>query len=101
MPSIMDVKSKHRPPVKLIAGLAIASLLLVGTYVASAGAEERHGDQRGGQHHDNRGHDGDRGGGYYGAPPVVYANPGYYAAPPVVYSPGVAVVMPGISIGIQ
>jgi hypothetical protein len=101
MTLIMDARSKRRPRAKLIAGLTIASVLLLGTFVATANADERHGDHRGGERHDNRGHGGDRGGGYYGAPPVVYSNPGYYAAPPVVYSPGVAVALPGVSIGIQ
>jgi hypothetical protein len=101
MPSVIDIKAKRSPPAKLIAGLAIASALLFGTFVVTANADERHGDHRGGERHDNRGHGGDRGGGYYGAPPVVYANPGYYAAPPVVYSPGVAIALPGVSIGIQ
>jgi hypothetical protein len=98
MTSIMDAKSNHRAPAMRLAGLVIASAVLFGTSVVSAGAEDRHGDRRGGERHDDRGHGG--GGGYYAAPPVVYGNPGY-AAPPVVYGPAVGIALPGVSIGIQ
>ena len=65
--------------------------------VAKASAKERHGDHRGGERHD---HERGRGGGYYGAPSVVYGNTGYYP-PPMVYGPGVGIVLPGASIGIR
>jgi hypothetical protein len=97
MTSIMGAKSNRRLPSKLIAGLAF---LLLGTFVVSAGAEERHDAHRGGERQDNRGHGGGWGGGYYAAPPVVYGSPGYYP-PPVVYGPGVGVSLPGLSIGIR
>jgi hypothetical protein len=83
---------------KLAASLAIASLLLLGTIVVPAHADDRHGDRgRDRGHHDDRGRDG---GGYYAPPPVVYGGPGYYA-PPVVYGPGVGIALPGVTIGIQ
>jgi hypothetical protein len=98
MTSIMGARSNRRLPPKLIAGLAF---LLLGTFVVTAGAEERHDAHRGGERHDNRGHGGGwGGGGYYAAPPVVYGNPGYYP-PPVVYGPAVGIALPGLSIGIQ
>ncbi len=89
---------------RLPARLVIASVLVFGPFVASAGADERHDDHRGGDRHDNRGHDGGRSGGWdrgnYAAPPVVYGGPGYYP-PPVVYGPAVGIALPGITIGIQ
>jgi hypothetical protein len=93
---------------KLLSGLAIASIFLLGTFAVSARADERHDGHRGGERHGDRGHDGDRhgggwgggDGGYYPAPPVVYGNPGYYP-PPVVYGPAVGIVLPGVSIGIR
>jgi hypothetical protein len=85
------------PKSKLSAGLAIASVLLLGTAIVSASADERHDDHRGG---DDRGHQGGWGGGAYPAPPVVYGRPEYYP-PPIVYGPAVGIVLPGISIGIQ
>jgi hypothetical protein len=96
MTSIMGIKSKRPPQAKLIAGLAF---LLLGTFVVTAGAEERHDAHRGGERQDNHGHGGGWGGGYYAAPPVVYGSPGYY--PPVVYGPGVGVSLPGVSIGFR
>jgi hypothetical protein len=70
--------------------LAVAALLLAGTFAASANADDRHRDDRGrADHRDWHGH-----GGYYAPPPVVYGGP-VYAPPPVVYGPGV-----GISIQI-
>jgi hypothetical protein len=93
MTSIMGARSNRRLPAKPVAGLAF---LLLGTLVVTAGAEERDDAHRGGERHDNRGH----GGGYYAAPPVVYANPGYYP-PPVVYGPAVGIAPPGLRIGIQ
>jgi hypothetical protein len=86
---------------KLTAGLVIASVLLLGTSIGSAGADERHDAHGGGGHGGDRGHQGGwGGGGPYRAPPVVYGQPAYYP-PPVVYGPAVGVVLPGISIGIR
>jgi hypothetical protein len=95
MTSIMGAKSK------LAASLAIASVLLLGAFAVPASADERHGDRGDRGRHDDRGHRGGGwGGGYYAPPPVVYGGPGYYP-PPVVYGPGVGIVLPGVSIGIQ
>jgi hypothetical protein len=85
---------------KRSAGLAIASVLLLGTFIVSASAEEHRNDHRGGDHRGDRGHQGGWGGGSYPAPPVVYGAPAYYP-PPVVYGPAVGIVLPGIAIGIQ
>lgn len=73
---MIDTKSKRR-----LATVAVLSAMFGFVSVAGpAHAEDRHGDR-----HDR--HDW-HGGGYRGAPPVVYGSP-YYAAPPVVYgSPG-------------
>lgn len=87
----------------LIAALALA-VGAVGASPAFAADHHWHG-ARGHAHH------GYYGGGYYGAPPVVYGGyspdyyygPDYYAAPPVVYgAPGVGIGLnlPGLSIGV-
>jgi hypothetical protein len=96
MTQIIDTKSKHRRSTRIAAGLAIAAILAVGTFAASANAEGRRG-----YHHDwNEG--------YYRAPPVVYGSPygrSYYGspyyAPPVVYGPGIGISLPGLNIGIR
>ena len=109
----IDARSKRRLPAKLAVGLAISAFLVLGTFVASASAEnwqaqdtfeKNHGqgDRHRGWHGGDRGyHREDRGyyrgdGYYYGAPPVVYGSPyggSYYGAPygppPVIYNPGV------------
>jgi hypothetical protein len=96
MTCINDTKSTRRLPAKLAAGLAISALLVVGAFVASAGADEHRGDR--GDYRGDRGHYSCcYGGGYYAAPPVVYAP--YYAPPPVVYGPGV--YLPGLNINIR
>jgi hypothetical protein len=90
--------SKRRLSAKLVGGFAISALLALGAFAAPANAEWR------GDHH---GHN--WGGGYYGAPPVVYGSPygnGYYGAPgyyapPVVYGPAVGIGLPGVNIGIR
>jgi hypothetical protein len=99
MTRIIDTNSRRHLSGKLAAGLAISAFLLLGTALASASAEDRHDDRRGGDH---RGDWHDRGGGgYYAAPPVVYGAPSYYAPPPVVYGPAVGIYLPGVSVGIQ
>ncbi len=102
MTYIIDSKSKRRLSAKLAAGLAISAFLVLGTFVASASAQERH-DDRGGW--DHRGEHNSWNGGYYSAPPVVYGTPYVYGAPyyapPVVYGPSIGIGLPGINIGIQ
>jgi hypothetical protein len=93
------VRSKRRLSPKLAAGLAISVLLVLGTFAASANANERRDDRRGGDVRHYRGH-GDWNGGYYAAPPVVYGSP-YYAPPPVVYGPAIGITAPGIYVGIR
>ncbi len=99
---IIKARSKRHLPARIAAGLAVATVFIVGTFVASACAQPRHDDHRG----DGRGgwdhRDGPRwgGGGYYAPPPVVYGGPAYYP-PPVVYGPAVGIVLPGVTIGIQ
>ncbi len=113
MTCIIDTKSKRRLPARLAAGFAICALLVLGTYVASASAQDHHGGHRGGDERGGRGYgyggyggyDEDRGyggwgGGYYPPPPVVYASP-YAYPPPVIYGPGIGIEMPGINIGIR
>jgi hypothetical protein len=97
MTCIIKAESKRRVSAKLSARIATFAFLTLATFVASASAEEHRGGDRGGDHRD-RGH-GQRGGGYYLAPPVVYGSP-YYAPPPVVYGPAIGVYLPGVSIGI-
>ncbi len=80
--------------------LVLTSLLMLGAFVASAGAQEHRQDNRREEHRhfeprrDRR----DWNGGYYRTPPVVYGTP-YYAPPPVVYGPGI--VLPRVIIGID
>jgi hypothetical protein len=103
MACIIDAKSTRGRPARLAAGLAVAACLALGTFAASANAQNRDQDKnhdqdnRGGDRRDgNRGNEG-WGGNSYNAPPVVYyQTPSYYAPPPVVYGPGF-----GININIQ
>jgi hypothetical protein len=90
--------SKRRLSARIVAGCTISALLALGAFAAPANAEWRG---------DRHGHN--WGGGYYGAPPVVYGSPygnGYYGAPgyyapPVVYGPSVGIGLPGVNIGIR
>ena len=98
MTGIIDTRSKRHLSARLAGGLAIAALLAVGTFAASANAE-------GWEHHGNRHHWNN---GYYAAPPVVYGSPyGYsyygqpYYPPPVVYAPGIGIGLPGINVNIR
>jgi hypothetical protein len=98
---IIDNTSKRRLAAKLLGGLAISAVLVLGTFAGSAHAEWRDGDHRDYHHNWN--------GGYYNAPPVVYGSPygnGYYGAPgyyapPVVYGPGIGINLGGVGIGIR
>jgi hypothetical protein len=104
MTSIIDAKSKRPLSAKLVAGLAISAFVLLGTYAASASAQERRDDRRGEDHRGGdreRGGDWGGGGDYYSAPPVVYGSPYAYPPPPVVYGPAIGITLPGINIGIQ
>jgi hypothetical protein len=104
MTYIIDTRSKRHLPAKLAGALAISTLLVLGTFVASASAENRgHPTRHSGGHYGGRG----RGGGYYSAPPVVYGSPydgSYYGSPydppPVVYGPGIGIGLPGVGISI-
>jgi hypothetical protein len=101
MTRITDTTSQRRLlSAKLVAGLAIAAILALGTFAGSASAEERGRGHRGYDHHWN--------GGYYRSPPVVYGSSyggAYYGspyyAPPVIYGPGIGIRLPGIGIGIR
>ena len=98
-----DTKSKRRLPAKVAAGVAISVIFALGTFAGPASARwADRGDQRNDHRTDDRG--GGWTGGYYAAPPVVYAAPvggyGYYP-PPVVYGPAIGITLPGISIGIR
>ena len=97
MTSIIDACPERRVSARLMAGVAISALLLLGTFVTPAGADDHRGGDR--DRHDDRGH-ADWNRGYYSAPPVVYGTP-YYAPPPVFYGPAVGVYLPGVSIGIR
>ncbi len=103
----IDTKTKRHLPATLAAGLAISAFLVLGTFVASASAEEHHGGRGGHSAYHGGGHRGGYGGGYsgwnggyYGAPPVVYGAP-YYYPPPVIYGPGIGIALPGIGISIN
>jgi hypothetical protein len=93
-------KSKRRLSLLIVAGLGLFAASATGTAAISAFAADHHDDQHGNDYRNGRGR-GDGGccwtGGYYSAPPVVYAP--YYAPPPVVYGPGV--YLPGVNINIR
>jgi hypothetical protein len=102
MTCIIDTKSK-RLSAKLLTGLAISAVLVLGTLAVPAHAQDYHrDDHRGGpqERRDDRGGHRDWGGGYYSAPPVIYGTP-YYAPPPVVYGAGIGIEVPGISVNIR
>jgi|SRR5579864_3010535 len=89
--------SKRRLSVKLVGGIAVSALLVLGAFATPASAQYNH--YYSGQYYN---------GGYYRSPPVVYGSPynnGYYGspyyAPPVVYGPGIGISLPFVSIGIQ
>ncbi len=93
-------KSKRRPSAKAVAGVTLAALLALGTFAGPASARWA---DRGDRRSDNRNQSWT--GGYYPAPPVVYAAPyaggyGYYP-PPVVYAPGIGINLGAVSIGIR
>lgn len=98
MTRIIDTTSQRGMSAKLVAGLAIAAILALGTFAGSASAEE----------HGHRGYDHHWNGGYYRSPPVVYGSSyggSYYGspyyAPPVIYGPRIGVGLPGIGINIR
>jgi len=101
MTCIIDSKS-NRFSAKLLTGLAISAVLVLGTLAVPANAQDRRDDHRPGfqDHRDDRGSHGDWGGGYYRAPPVIYGTP-YYSPPPVVYGGGFGIEVPGISVNIR
>jgi hypothetical protein len=97
MTYILNIKSKRRGPGGSAARLALATLLMLGTVVATASAQGHRDDARRDDHRDDHRN---WNGGYYTAPPVVYGTP-YYAPPPVVYGPSVGIGFPAVVIGIH
>jgi hypothetical protein len=95
---IIATNSRRHLSTRLVAGLVLSALLVLGTSLASASAGDRRDDHRGGDRRDDW--HGGGGGGYYAPPPVVYGAP-YYAPPPLVYGPAIGVYLPGVTIGIQ
>jgi hypothetical protein len=100
MTRVINNRSTRHLPGKLAAGLVISACFVLGTFLASANAEEHHGGEHHGGEHYGGGHHGGWHGDYYPAPPVVYGSP-YYYPPPVVYGPGIGIALPGLSIGIR
>lgn len=109
MTRIAKIESKRIGSGRSMGRLALTALFMLGTFVASAGAQEHREDGRRGYQRDynrevhrdyHREVHRDWNGGYYPAPPVVYGTP-YYAPPPVVYGPNVGIVVPGIVIGVH
>jgi hypothetical protein len=79
---IIGTNAKGRLPALLAAGIMFTATIGLGSVTASARDDHR---DRGHREY----HRGGWGGGYYGAPPVVYGTP--YYAPPVVYGPGLGI----------
>jgi hypothetical protein len=107
MSLIIDTDSERRLPGKFATGLALSAFLVLGGLIASASAQPYHNDQHhNDQHHNDQhgggynggGRPGGGGGGYYPAPPVVYATP--YYPPPVVYGPAIGIYVPSVIIGV-
>ena len=111
MTCIIDVKSNRHLLAKLAAGLTMSVLLVLGTLVASAGAEAHPADHRGAHHGgDHRGvapasaaeHRGyHHGGDYRGDRGHAGRDGDDYRVPPVVYGPAIGINLPGISIGVR
>ncbi len=98
MTRITETKPNRARSVKQAVGLALSVCFVLGTFVASARADD-HGEHHGwnGEHHGWHGPDDRR---FYPPPPVVYQPP-YYYPPPVVYGPGVGIQLPGFSLNIR
>ncbi len=96
MTYIIDIPSKPYLSAGLAAWLAVAIVLVLGTFAISANAQDW------GNHRDHHGwnHDGDWNRGYYQEPPIIYDAP-YYYPPPVVYGPGIGLSLPGVSIRVR
>ena len=75
MTCISDINSSRHLSPRLAAGLVLSAFLVLGTSLASASAEGRRDDHRGGDRHGDWHGGGGGGGGYYPAPPVVYGTP--------------------------
>jgi hypothetical protein len=98
MTEIIDITSKRTLSARLVVGLAISAMLVLGTFAGSADAREYRHYER---HYYNRG--------YYRAPPIVYGSPyrgayygnPYYYPPPVVYGPGIGISLPFVGINIR
>lgn len=100
----MDTTSKRRLSAKLAAGLAISVLLIFGAGIGTARADDDrdHRGRGGWERQENHHEHGQWTGGYYRAPPVVYAPPSYYAPPPAVYyGSGIGVTLPGINLNFR
>jgi hypothetical protein len=98
----IDTTSKRRLSAKLAAGLAISVLLFLGAGIGTARADDDHRGRGGWERQENHHENGHWTGGYYRAPPVVYAAPGYYAPPPAVYyGSGIGVTLPGINLNFR
>ena len=105
MTYVIETKSKTRLAATFAAGLTISALLSLGTFVASASADEFQTDIHRWDHDDDLGNS--RWGGiHYVTPaPVAYSAPFTGTASnyplPVFYGPGIGIRLPGVNIGIQ
>jgi hypothetical protein len=105
MTYVIETRSKGRRAATYAAGLAISSLLSLGTFVPSASADEYQTDIHSWDRNDDLGNS--RWGGIH----YVVPAPADYSAPftgtpssyplRVFHGPGVAISLPGINIGIQ
>ena len=105
MTYVIETRSKGRRAATFAAGLAISALLSLGSFVASASADEFQTEIYSWDRKDDLGNS--RWGGiHYVTPaPVAYSAPftGTTSTypPPVFHGPGIAISLPGINIGIQ
>ena len=105
MTYVIETRSKGRRAATFAAGLAISALLSLGSFVASASADEFQTEIYSWDRNDDLGNS--RWGGIH----YVVPTPVAYSAPftgtkstyplPVFHGPGIGISLPGINIGIQ
>jgi len=105
MTYVIETGSKRRLAATFAAGFTVSALLSLGTFVASASADEFQTNIYSWDHNDDLGNS--RWGGihYFAPAPVAHSAP-FTGTPsnyprPVSYGPGIGISLPGLNIGIQ
>ena len=105
MTCVIETKSKRHLPAMLAAGLAMSALLTLGTFIASASADEFQTDIHSWDRNDDLANSRWGGIDYVAPPPVAYRAPftgteSNYPLP-VFYGAGFGISLPGVNVGIQ